>query len=171
VGTSQQAPRESRLTSVLDEAAFKTLYERLRDSTRWGRDDRRGALNNVTPTQVAQAALEIRSGRTVSLAAPVENELSLDNPDPCEHQMTGGTEPEVVSGLHFALDRLAMNIHGNADSHLDALCHVLYEGTLYNGVPRDKLGVSGAAELSVDVARDGIVGRGVLLDIPRVEGC
>jgi kynurenine formamidase len=63
-----------------------------------------------------------------------------------------------------------MNIHGNADSHLDALCHVLYEGTLYNGVPLDKIGVSGAAELSVDVARDGIVGRGVLLDIPRVEG-
>jgi kynurenine formamidase len=30
--------------------------------------------------------------------------------------------------------------------------------------------VSGATELSLDVARDGIVGRGVLLDIPRLEG-
>ena len=28
-----------------------------------------------------------------------------------------------------------MNIHGNADSHLDALCHVAFDGTLYNGVP------------------------------------
>jgi hypothetical protein len=28
--------------------------------------------------------------------------------------------------LSFALDRVAMNIHGNADSHIDALCHVLY---------------------------------------------
>ena len=37
-----------------------------------------------------------------------------------------------------------------------------------NGVPADKVGVS--SELSLDVARDGIVGRGVLLDIPRVEG-
>jgi kynurenine formamidase len=142
----------------------------LQGSARWGLEDRRGALNNLTPTQVAQAAQEIRSGRTVSLAAAVENEVSLDNPDPCQHQMTGGTGSENVSGLHFALDRLAMNIHGNADSHLDALCHVMYEGTLYNGVPADKVGVSGVGELSVDMARDGIVGRGVLLDIPRLDG-
>jgi hypothetical protein len=34
-----------------------------------------------------------------------------------------------------------MNIHGNADSHLDALTHVQYQGTLYNGVRADKVGV------------------------------
>jgi kynurenine formamidase len=119
---------------------------------------------------VAQAAEEIRSGRTVSLAAAVENEVSLDNPDPSQHRMTGPSEPEAGSSLQFALDRLAMNIHGNADSHLDALSHVMYQGTLYNGVPADKVGVSGGTELSLDVTRDGIVGRGVLLDIPRVEG-
>jgi hypothetical protein len=146
------------------------LYERLRDLASWGREDRRGALNNLTTTRVAHAAQEIRSGRTVSLAAAVESEVSLDNPDPCQHQMTGPSEPEVGSSLQFATDRLAMNIHGNADSHLDALSHVQYQGTLYNGVPTDKVGVSGAAGLSVDVARDGIVGRGVLLDIPRLEG-
>ena len=56
------------------------LYERLRDAASWGRDDRRGALNNLTTTRVAQAAEEIRSGRTVSLAAAVENQVSLDNP-------------------------------------------------------------------------------------------
>ena len=168
VGTSGEAPGDSRLTPVLDEAAFMMLYERLRDSASWGREDRRGALNNLTTTRVAQAAQEIRSGRTVSLAAAVENEVSEDNPDPSQYRMTGPSEPEVGSSLQFALDRLAMNIHGNADSHLDALSHVLYQGTLYNGVPADKVGVS--SELSLDVARDGIVGRGVLLDIPRVEG-
>ena len=78
------------------------LYERLRDSASWGREDRRGALNNLTTTRVAQAAEEIRSGRTVSLAAAVENEVSLDNPDPCQHQMTGPSEPEVGSSLQFA---------------------------------------------------------------------
>ena len=146
------------------------LYERIRDSANWGREDRRGALNNLTRTRVAQAAEEIRSGRTVSLAAAVENEVSLDNPDPAQHRMTGPSEPELGSSLQFSLDRLAMNIHGNADSHLDALSHVQYQGTLYNGVPTDKVGVSGPAGLSLDIARDGIVGRGVLLDIPRVEG-
>ena len=170
MGTSGEAPGDSSLTPVLDEAAFMMLYERLRDSASWGRDDRRGALNNLTATRVAQAAEEIRSGRTVSLAAVVENEVSLDNPDPCQHQMTGPSEPEAGSSLQFATDRLAMNIHGNADSHLDALTHVLYQGTLYNGVPADKVGVPGATGLSLDVARDGIVGRGVLLDIPRLQG-
>jgi hypothetical protein len=38
-------------------------------------------------------------------------------------------------GLAFAADRIAMNVHGNADSHIDALCHVSFDGRLYNGVP------------------------------------
>ena len=63
-----------------------------------------------------------------------------------------------------------MNIHGNADSHLDALCHVIYDGELYNGVAADTITVAGATALSIDLARDGIVSRGVLLDIPRLRG-
>ena len=63
-----------------------------------------------------------------------------------------------------------MNIHGNADSHIDALCHVIFDGTLYNGVPADTVTATGAAELSIGVAADGIVGRGVLLDVPRSRG-
>jgi kynurenine formamidase len=73
-------------------------------------------------------------------------------------------------GLSFATDRLAMNIHGNADSHIDALCHVIYQARLYNDVPADTVGTTGAAELSIEIAHNGIVGRGVLLDIPRLRG-
>ena len=43
-------------------------------------------------------------------------------------------EPATGPGLHFAMDSLAMNVHGNADSHIDALCHVIFNRTLYNGV-------------------------------------
>jgi kynurenine formamidase len=63
-----------------------------------------------------------------------------------------------------------MNIHGDVDSHIDALCHVSYNGILYNGVPAGVVSSGGAAELSIEEARDGIVGRGVLLDIPRLRG-
>jgi kynurenine formamidase len=63
-----------------------------------------------------------------------------------------------------------MNIHGNADSHIDALCHVAFDGRLYNGVPASAVTSSGAVELSIAVAADGIVGRGVLLDVPRSRG-
>ena len=60
------------------------------------------------------------------------------------------------------MDRLAINIHGNADSHIDALCHVIYRAMLYNGVPADTVTGTGASELSIEVAKDGITGRGVL---------
>jgi hypothetical protein len=71
-----------------------------------------------------------------------------------------------LPGLSFAADQMAMNLHGNADSHIDALCHVSYRGELYNGVAPDAVTSQGASELSIDDARDGIAGRGVLLDIP-----
>ena len=84
--------------------------------------------------------------------------------------MTGvpNSQP-IATGLHFAMDRIAINIHGNADSHIDALCHVIYDGNLYNGVPAKTITSTGATTLSIDEARHGIVSRGILLDIPRLR--
>ena len=119
----------------LTSAEFDALFRRLRDATVWGPDDRRGALNNLTPWHVLAAVGEVRSGHTVSLAAPIETVASQDNPDPCSHEMADEAgEPAAAPGLHFAMDSLAMNVHGNADSHIDALCHVIFNRTLYNGV-------------------------------------
>ena len=154
----------------MTEAEFRSLYDRLRAQVPWGPDDRRGALNYLTPAEVLAARGEVRLGRTVSLAAPVEDQATPDNPDPAQHQMTGSLGADVGPGLSFSLDRIAMNIHGNADSHVDALCHVIFDGTLYNGVPAETVTESGAAELPIAVAADGIVGRGVLLDVPRSRG-
>jgi kynurenine formamidase len=81
-----------------------------------------------------------------------------------------GTGSGPGSGLSFAMDRVAMNIHGNADSHIDALCHVIFDGTLYNGLSPGAVTAAGTTELSIEVAGAGIVGRGVLLDIPRARG-
>jgi kynurenine formamidase len=154
----------------MDAAAFGALYQRLRRAAAWGPADRRGALNNITPAQVLAAAGEIRLGRTATLAAPIESTVTADNPDPSVHQMTGTGDQADPAGLSFAMDRLAINIHGNADSHIDALCHVIYRALLYNDVPADTVTGTGASELSIEVAKDGIAGRGVLLDIPRLRG-
>ena len=137
----------------------------------WGPQDRRGALNYLTPAEVLAAMSEVRLGRTVSLEAPVEDQVTADNPDPAHHPMTGTADDAKPSGLSFATDRIEMNVHGNADSHMDALCHVMYDGTLYNGVPAGTVSSNGAAELTIEVAAaNGVVGRGVLLDIPRLRG-
>jgi kynurenine formamidase len=154
----------------LSATEFRALYDRVRHMSRWGPADRRGALNNISPAQVVAAASGVGRGRAVSLAAPIESEVTLDNPDPAVHLMTHGTSSAATFGLSFAMDRVAMNIHGNADSHIDALSHVIFDGTLYNGVSADAVTAAGATELSIEVAGGGIVGRGLLLDIPRVRG-
>ena len=150
---------------------FRALYDRVRHMSRRGAADRLGALNNISPAQVVAAASDVRRGRAVSLAAPVEDEITPDNPDPARHQMTAtGISSGPAAGLSFATDRVALNIHGNVDSHIDALSHVIFDGTLYNGVSPSAVTAAGATELSIETAGAGIVGRGLLLDIPRLRG-
>jgi kynurenine formamidase len=152
-------------------AQFRSQYDRLRSGVPWPAGDRRGALNYITPTLVAAAASGVSTGRTVSLAARVEHEVSADNPSPWTHELTvPAAHHAAPAGVSFALDQLSLHIHGNADSHLDALCHVIFDGTLYGDVPVEAVRSAGAGGLSVDVAGQGIAGRGVLLDIPRVRG-
>ena len=162
-GNSERAP-------ALDAAAFSALYQRLRRATPWGPDDRRGGLNYITPDKVMAAAAEVRLGRTVTLEAPIETHAAPDNPEPAMDEMTGTGDQADPGGLTFARDRLTMNVHGNADSHIDALCHVMYHARLYNGVPADTVTAHGATELTIELASNGIVGRGVVLDIPRLHG-
>jgi kynurenine formamidase len=54
----------------------------------------------------------------------------------------------------------------------DGLGHVGYDGLLYNNVSVDSIStIAGSSTLSIDqIAKRGIVGRGVLLDIARLDG-
>jgi kynurenine formamidase len=157
---------ESRLSAD----GFAALYQRLRGRARWGADDRRGALNHITPARLTSAMREVRAGRTVTMAAPLAGSAP-DNPEPgSRHMKRLPGEPSEVPGLAFAADQLVMNVHGDVDSHIDALCHVCYQQRLYNDVPPGVVSTQGASTLSIDDVRDGIAGRGVLLDIPRLRG-
>lgn len=155
----------------LSEAAFRALYRRLREQAD-GTGGDRGALGRLTPERVVAAVGEVRTGRTVSMAVPIETEPGPDDPQPASYRMIAPTDRAETSapGLHFARDRFAMNVHGDADSHLDALCHVMFDGELYGGVPAGTVTPDHAGALTLDLVRDGIVGRGVLLDIPRLRG-
>ncbi|MET7732218.1 cyclase family protein [Streptomyces sp. NPDC005402] len=153
----------------LSEDEFGVLYRRLLSRAAWASGDR-GALDALTPARVVAATQEVRTGRTVTLAAPVETLPGPDNPEPARHRMSGQPGEDAAGGLHFARDRFAMNVHGDADSHIDALCHVIYDGTLHGGVSASSVTADGATTLTIEAARDGIAGRGVLLDIPRLRG-
>jgi kynurenine formamidase len=140
----------------------------------WGRgegDQGPGGLAELTPARVAAAAREVRTGRRVSMGLPLDLSAAADNPAPPVHHMTGLADVPVGSGgLRFGTDYIAMNVHGDAHTHLDALCHVAFDGLLYDGVSAGTLTSAGAGALAVDLAGAGLVGRGVLLDVPRARG-
>jgi hypothetical protein len=146
---------------------FDRLFESVSNWGRWGEDDELGTLNYLTPEKVAKAAGLIRSGRTVSMSIPIDTVASADNSHPAIHYMTRGYdipgEPLVVT------DFLGCDCHGNAHSHLDALCHIAYKGRMYNGKPLSGVSSVGAEIMDITKYAKGIVGRGVLLDIPRVR--
>ena len=155
---------------LMTEAEFRGLYDQLRARPPWGPADRRGALNYITPATTLAAVGQVKLGQAVSLSVPIEYLETADNPDPARHKMTQTGDGASAGGLSFAMDQIGMNIHGNADTHIDALSHVIYDGRLYNNRPADIVSDTGAAELSIAAAANGIVGRGVLLDVPRARG-
>src|SRR5271155_5039397 len=140
------------------------FHQTLSNWGRWGEDDQMGALNLITPQVTAAAAAAVRSGRSVSCARALDTVSSADNPSPVAHHMTG-TATEGMGADYFALSP-----HGFATSHIDALCHIFHEGRLYNGYPAESVTAHGATKLGIHRLRDGIVTRGVLLDIPALRG-
>lgn len=149
---------------------FEQLFQELSNWGRWGADDQRGALNLITPERVRAAAALVRSGRTVSLSLPWNTEVGPDNPSPAQHRMTGFPDQWRAGEISFALDFVGMEMHGDSHSHIDAICHALYRGRMYNGRAADTLSAAGGSFGAQEVTEHGIVGRGVLLDIPRLHG-
>ena len=143
---------------------IRALHRSLSNWGRWGERDQLGALNLVTPAKRAAAAALVRSGRSVSCARPLPTEPGVDNPNPVVHLMTG-TATEQYGGDYFAIAS-----HGFATSHIDALCHIFHEGKLYNGYAIERVTAHGALDLGIHELRDGVVSRGVLLDVPRARG-
>jgi kynurenine formamidase len=138
-----------------------------RSLSNWGRfgaRDQLGTLNFVTAERRVSAARLVRSGRCVSLARSLPTQPAIENPAPVVHLMMG-TATEGWGGDYFAIAT-----HGFATSHIDALCHIFHDGRLYNGYPIERVTAHGALELAIHELRDGIVSRGVLLDVPRVRG-
>jgi kynurenine formamidase len=155
----------------IDREAFETWFDELSNWGRWGADDQLGTLNLVTPDVRRAAAREVSEGVSVSLARDVEKTLTVDNPEPFGHTMTGvGTRVAGDDGLRhgYGADRFEVNFHGFVHSHIDALCHVFHNGFLYNGSPQRKVTPDGAEVLSVLNMKNGILTRGVLIDLPRL---
>ena len=130
----------------------------------------RGALRYLTTDRIAAAARLVRTGVTVRLGRPLDTQAALDNPAPAVHLMTMLPEDDGSGApLRFAKDYVGADYHNDTHSHLDAFCHVAYERTLYNGHPDTTVSSRGAEYGTIELLDNGLVGRGVLLDIPAVR--
>jgi len=146
------------------QARVEGYFKELNNWGRWGDADQRGTVNLITPAKRAAAQSLIRTGRTVSLARDLGPQPAL---------MYHATFPSQRERADVVLDRFDLVYHGFSVTHVDALCHVGWDGQLYNGRPfAQSLSAAGATWCAIDALFDGITTRGVLLDVAagRNEG-
>jgi kynurenine formamidase len=126
----------------------------------FGDDDELGTLNHLTPERVRAAAASIRSGRVVSL------NLSLLEFDPPIIAHRGAPRHEVFGLNEFHRDDRIDGFFPQASTQIDGLRHFGHPDIgFYNGVDSQRL-VAGSPDLGIqNVARRGIAGRGVLIDV------
>jgi kynurenine formamidase len=166
LGATIDGPRDQS-QRTLTKADVDRMMTELSNWGRWGKEDQLGAINLITPAKRKQAAALVREGVSVSLARDVEKERAADNSNPFQHTMTlTGANP----ASQFSLDAYSVNYHGYAHTHLDALCHVFYQGKMYNGFSQEEVTQKGAARLSILNLKQGIFTRGILIDVARLKG-
>jgi kynurenine formamidase len=143
------------------------LRER-RNWGRWGDDDQRGAINLITAGKRARSAVLVRTGRTVSLSRDFPKRPGPSNPEPAQHFMRFNHRPD---GSGASADFYGVFYHGYASTHIDALCHVWGPDGMWGGRDaRNELNTSGTRWGGIHHWRDGILTRGVLLDVPAHRG-
>jgi kynurenine formamidase len=148
------------------ETEILEYFERHSNWGRWGEGDQRGTVNLIDATKRVEAARSVQSGETVPLGRPWNTEGGADNPNPAQlwTRVIGASEAEA------SIDFVGVNYHGFSTTHVDALCHYFWEGKMWNGRSAELVNSQGAQFSDVSVWSDGIVTRGVLLDIPRLRG-
>ena len=134
---------------------------------RWGKDDEIGAINLITAEKRVAAAGLVRSGRSVSLSRYFPKTPGPGNVNPAQHWM----RTFLRGSGGGALDYYGIVFHGVAATHLDPLCHVWNENGMWNGRdPAEVITFDGATFGGVQEWSNGIITRGVLLDIPKHRG-
>ena len=164
-------------TEIPSEAQVLEWMTSLSNWGRWGADDQLGCLNLITPSKRKQAAALVRDGISVSCARPIVTDIAADVSFQVQRYMVDSGEgreadpPERQLTRRGASEFIGMVFHGRTITHIDAMSHYSWQGKMYNGTPANLVtSREGAQSHSIEPAGDGIVTRGVLLDIPKLRG-
>ena len=135
------------------------MYRARRNWGRWGDNDQVGAINLITAEKRRAAAGPVQSGRTVSLRRAFE---------PPQHFMTTST---LGNGGGYVMDYLGFIYHGQTITHIDALCHTWDGDGMWQGHdPDEDITTEGAHFADITHWKEGIITKGVLIDVPRHRG-
>jgi kynurenine formamidase len=161
------------LTRVPEEEV-ETWFEKYSNWGKWGTDNELGALNYITPEKVLAAlkiptrGVRVSCGRTVDFA-PIPP--AIEAPIPPVHFMTRTGTEAAAEGRAGSHDWVGFTLHGLHISHLDAPAHVMWDSKMFNGASSKNVTVgTGARRGNIELARLGMVTRGVLLDVPAARG-
>lgn len=126
----------------------------------FGDADQLGTLNLLTPERVVAAAKLVRKGTVFPL------NLRIDEPNPPLYGR-GAPRQQLEVGP-VSRDDYLDNFWPQASSQWDSMRHIMHPAHgFYNGVKPDEI-VAGGGRLGIEnMARRGIAGRGVLLDLGR----
>ena len=156
--TSAQAPVSRAPRNA---AEFDELFQQVKNWGRWGATDQLGSANFLTDATRRRAIALAKAGVTVSLSHNLMTDKADDNGSPFEHTMLGAN----------TMDNYRLSYHGYAHSHIDGLCHILYKGQTYNGYPTAEVNTpAGCVKLGIENLKQGVITRGILIDIPLLRG-
>ena len=152
---------------------FERIFESVKNWGRWGPDDQLGTINYITPDRVRAAAALVTSGRRVSMEIPINTVAGPDNPNPAIHMVTQGHDIDIGSaGSGSGSTSSGWRATATATPTSTRCTTSRTTGQTYNGKPAlEVLTTKGAHDARHRRYRGGgVVGRGVLLDIPRFRG-
>jgi kynurenine formamidase len=153
-------------------AEFIRLFGALSNWNRWGADDQKGAVNLITPAKRKRALATVKEGESFSMARDAEMTPAVDNPAPIVSKMKRIGKGQVPNKFKVggSADTFFIDYHGYAHTHMDTLCHFLYDQKMYNGYSQDNVTEEGALKNSIINYKHGIITRGVLMDMARYKG-
>lgn len=144
----------------MTEEGFRALLQQLDRSHHW--PDGRGALALLGPHTTAAALATVTEGVVLSCA---------ERPGGRALDATLATRTEQAGSWLAVNERLELEQHGpQAHTHLDALGHFFYAGAGFGGTGTADVTPTGVTAGDVTAAAGGVVGRGLLLDLPRLLG-
>jgi kynurenine formamidase len=165
------------MTDPLDE-----YTERYCNWGRWGSGDQCGTANFITSAMVREAARGVTGGQVVPLGLEFNQQgpqLGANGRFNClRFSVATGTD-HVLDGqqwsgapfprqMGYADDTIVL--HLQSATHWDALSHIFHQGKMYNGFPARDVTAQGSPHCGAEALKDRLVGRAVLLDLPRAKG-